>query len=179
MTLTRESTYKEIYNEAIKNGCSPTFADMLAARSAPALHGGDTHYFAGRGTLAKQFENNEEQLNYIVSTAKKAGYNPGVNDVYEPGMAEFIGDPRAFVSPAGGINQIKHVAEERNLTVDGPFKRSRVVKDEPFKPVIHKKILKRLSREMIAADPSLGRKSKREVKEAVMDKHAYKGSGNE
>jgi hypothetical protein len=142
---------------------------------SPALFGGDTYFFAGKGTLADQFKGSEDQLEYLVAQAKRKGYNPNPNDVYTPALAQYPGDPAAFVPPSGGLNHIKHICEERDLSCGGAFKRERKnIGEKEVKPVIHRKIFNRLKREMIAADESLGRKSKREIKEAVYAKHAYK-----
>lgn len=176
MSLHHQSSYDEVYAAAIANGSSPAFADMLASRQAPQAGGGDTTYFKGRGTLAQQFEGVEDQLDYLTKTAKRKGYSPGVNDVYESALASFPGDPAAFVPPSGGVTHIKNVCEERNLSCSGAFKRTSV-KHDPVddKPFIDKKIYKRLAKKMVSENPELSKKGRREVKEAVYNKHAFKG----
>ncbi len=175
MSLRHNSSYDEVYAAAIASGSSPAFADMLASRKAPEIGGGDTAYMKGRGTLATQFEGCEQQLDYLTKTAKRKGYNPGINDIYEASLASFPGDPAAFVPPSGGLNHIKHVCEDKDISCDGAFKRKRSIKDPDNKPFIDKKIYKRLAKKMVSEDPGLAAKPRREVKEAVYDKHAFKG----
>lgn len=150
-------------------------AAMAKEGVAPSLLGGDTYFFAGKGTLAQQFAGAEDQLDFIVARAKRNGYNPNPNDVYEGALARFPGDPAAFVPPSGGINHIKKVCEERDIACEGAYKRERTHKDpNPEKPFIDKKVYKRLARDIVKDDPSLAKKSKQEIKAAVYDKHAYK-----
>ena len=60
----------------------------------------DSTFLANHGTLDKQFEGDDRQLNKVVEEARKRGYNPNPNDTYIPTLARYTGDPLAFV-PAG------------------------------------------------------------------------------
>lgn len=172
-TISRITDGKYVQHEDMPD--NGNIAEMVRLGVAPTLHGGDTYFFAGKGTLSQQFKGAEDQLDFIVAQARRKGYNPGVNDVYTGALARFPGDPAAFVPPSGGINHIKQVCEERDLECAGAFTRKRIGKDpDPEKPFIDKKIYKQLANKMVKEDKALASKSKREVKEAVYEKHAYK-----
>ncbi len=174
-TETQEDAYQKIYDEAIANGCCAIFADMLASRKAPGTKGCDTDWFRGKGTLSDQFSGDQKQLEHTVNVARSHGYNPNMHDVYVPGMARFVGDPEAFVSPAGGLHQVKSTFVSRNQTCHGAVEFESVKMDPPkdAKPVLCEKLVEKLSVDMAAADPKLAKKGKRALREAVIDKHAY------
>jgi hypothetical protein len=153
------------------------FADMLASHRAPASRTTED-FTRGKGTLADQFKGNEGQLNYIVKQAQRKGYTPNIHDIYDGSLAQYIGDPAGFIpSGSDALSHVRAVCEEKNLSCNGAFKRTRVKKDpKPEKPFLEKKLLKKYTRQMVAADPALGRKNPREIKEAVVDKYAYKGN---
>jgi putative FmdB family regulatory protein len=100
--------------------CPKCKAEAMRLFGVPAVIGTDTAYYRGRGTLEKQF-GSDHDLKIRVRQAMRHGYRPSPNDVYEPGLAKYIGDPDAFVS--GGKNQIKKSAAK--LREDVPRIRGR------------------------------------------------------
>lgn len=171
-------TYDEIYAEAISNGCSPLFADMLASRSPP---GGmtDSVAVAGIGTLDNQFKGarGRIQLKKIIDAAKKRGYVPNPNDVYQPGLANGIGDPLAFCpSGAGYRNHVKKVCEMRGVVpLEADVKVNRQhYREEPKSVPLAEKLIKELTPKVIEADPKLRFKKPQEIREAVIAKHGSK-----
>lgn len=100
--------------------------DMLAARRGPAL-GTDTHYFQGLGT-ADPFEGmSAETKKLAIEKAAKAGVDIS-NKRYVGGLALEAGDPRAWVDSRGDM---KRLAEERNLSVEGIVNHKAEVNAEP------------------------------------------------
>lgn len=170
-----QATYQEIYNEAIANGVTPMMADMLASRQGPGLKT-DTTIWGGAGTLDSQFKNNQPHLKLITEAAKKAGYTPNPNYVYQPALAEFLGDPKAFVPPSEGNSHVRKVCEERGWGCEGAVK-IKTPQGPPPKPV---KLAESLIREgvtkMVTDNPDLARKPIRQLREAVIDKHAPQDS---
>ena len=77
----------------------------------------DREYFRGQGTLLDQFTGEEHILEAHIKQAKKDGYTPGINDVYNPMIANKPGDGKAFVPPTGGRGHIKRVCQERNQAI--------------------------------------------------------------
>lgn len=119
--LTASPEIQQRYTQLVTEGSTPRMAEMLALKAAPRVMT-DAVYFASHGNLAKQFENAPcGQLECLVAVAKSRGYTPGMNDVYDPNLAtEGFGDPLAFISPSGGRNHIRRVAEQRDHDLHGP-----------------------------------------------------------
>ena len=152
-----------IYKQAIKNGCAPRLAEMLASRRAPRLDT-DKAFFNGQKGLA---DLPEEYRNNVVKDARACGYEPSPGDIYMPGLAEFRGDPKAFVSRATGAKRkIKeHVRRcERGPSSDPLAKENRVPLGEDI-------VTERIG-DMVAEDPGLlERRSLNDVREEVIHKH--------
>jgi hypothetical protein len=126
----------------------------------PAVVGTDTQYFRQRGTLEKQF-NSDHDLKIRVEQARKHGYNPNPNDVYEPCLAQFPGDPNAFISPSQGKRQIRQAA-------------AKICAPKPAKDGLAENLIQKYSRDMVKEHPSMKRLKPSELREAVLDKHALK-----
>jgi hypothetical protein len=152
--------------------------EILQSQRAPGAVTTD-NYTRGRGTLEQQFpgEVGQRQLNYLVKQAQRQGYNPKHTDIYESTLAKFPGDPAAFVSSGSdALAHVRTVCEERNTSCRGAYNRQRNIPEQKKqKPFLSKSLLTKYTREELAANPSLARKSKREIKEAVVAKYAYKG----
>lgn len=88
-------------------------AEILSTRTFPGTNT-DRELFADYGTLADQFEGEEQVLEKVISESRKRGYNPNPNDLYMPRLAECVGDPLAFVPATGGRSHIKKVAKLRD-----------------------------------------------------------------
>ena len=111
------------YKRMIRNGESPRFAEMCALRSAPRLDT-DTSYIAkmnrerGGMTLAEQFRGNEPVLQHRIEQAKKEGFSPSASDFYEPLLARYPGDSRAWIGAAQGISEIRRRMAEAGEGVE-------------------------------------------------------------
>ena len=92
--------------------------EILKSRKCPGAKD-DTSFFAGRGTLERQFHNDPTYLDKITDNAKKQGYTPNPNDVYFASLARFEGDRRAFISQAEGTAKIKKICEQEGLGCEG------------------------------------------------------------
>lgn len=119
------------YKAMIAKGESPMLAEMLACQTAPKAET-DRELFAGRGTLADQFKGRPQVLAHHIRQARKEGYNPSPNDVYESGLADHPGHHKAFISPSGGRGQAKKRLEEMNTgTHDDGIVRVKKVQRDP------------------------------------------------
>lgn len=104
------------YEDLRRHGQSHNMAEMLTYRQAPASRT-DDDFFRGQGTLDKQVGEDPHYMADITSGYRQAtGHNPNPNYVYQAGLAQYPGDPRAFVSGAGDV---KRRAEELNVNVEG------------------------------------------------------------
>lgn len=166
------------YVDLIEKGNSPLFAEMLALRLAPGART-DREYFADRGKLGDQFVS-EKVCDFYVGEARKHGYNPNPNDVYDSAVARFAGDPRAFISPGGGRGQAADALEAQGFEVsnrlgDGLVSvRSRPGEAAPIEtPHLAPDLIDEMIENRIAANPDLARADRRELVEAVTYEHGY------
>lgn len=105
------------YEQLRRNGESHNIAEMLTYRSAPSSKT-DDDFFRGQGTLDAQVGDDPHYMQQITANYRAAtgGQNPNPNYSYQAGLAQYPGDPRAFVGSAG---EAKRRAEELNVNLDG------------------------------------------------------------
>lgn len=113
----------------------------------------------------------KDQAETLVREAREAGINIS-GKYYMSGLADKRGhrDPAAWIDSAADI---KKVARERNLTVQGIVEHQGIPQPPP-KP---KRLSGRLTREMMARERAMNPGSKMsdgELKEMVKDKYGYK-----
>ena len=89
--------------------------DTLRSRKFPSLNS-DTTFMANRGTLADQLG---DDVGLVTSEAKKRGYTPNYTDTYLPSLADFPGDPKAFVRQDGARGHVRKVCEDQGWECDG------------------------------------------------------------
>jgi hypothetical protein len=168
------STRLALYVRLRREGKDHRWADMLASQRAPRGCTDDT-FFSGLPRLAEQFDS-DRAMNRCISESKKRGYTPGANDVYQPGLARFPGDPEAFVNRTRGRGYIKSLCEKRGWACNGAVNvEAREPESDPYDPKncvpMHKNLVDSYARDMVKANPDLKRKSRAEIKELVLDKH--------
>ena len=99
-----------------QNGESHSIAEMLATRSFPGVKGTDSVFMQGRKLGGQQFEDTAPNVGeHHMAMAAKAGVNTS-GKWYSGTMAEFPGDPRAWVS---GLGDVRRIAKERGIGVAG------------------------------------------------------------
>jgi len=98
-------------------GSSPRLAEMLAEQCPPMLGACDRTFLEGHCN-GSQFSASPMQNDIgdkYAAVAKERGVSIK-GKVYLPGLANYPGDPRAWVSDRG---EVKRLAEERNYKVSG------------------------------------------------------------
>jgi hypothetical protein len=95
------------------NGQSHRMAEMLATRSFPALRT-DTEFNKGRCN-GNQFEGCPARGDWLRAQAEAAGVST-TGKYYSSALAEYPGDPRAWISDRGDVLR---VARENGMTVRG------------------------------------------------------------
>lgn len=164
----------EFYTHLIVNqGQSHSIAEMCALRSPPRCMT-DSVFFSDQGTLQKQFGKRERELNYITKKAIESGYKPNCNDVYNPALAKFPGDPKAFIPATGGRGHVQAVCNERGWSCDGAVKVSgRAPETDPHTPKhkLHPSIVQRRYKQMVKQDPGVVHRDKGEVCAEIIAKH--------
>lgn len=171
------AVYDPPLDKAFERQSDARLRDMLRSQSAPRCMT-DREFFQGIGTLDKQFADDEEGLREVVRIARSHGYNPGAHDVYMDNLAQFPGDPEAFVTPSGGRGQIKRVCEKRGVSCHGAVEVKAVAptRDHVKSPkcLLADDIVDDEIKRRVKKDPSLAKKSRAELREQVIDKHALK-----
>jgi hypothetical protein len=160
-----------LYIKMRREGNTHRFSDMVACQTGPGLMT-DSVFFAGQPRIGDQFVD-DAQRKRVFKVAKQHGYTPGVNDVYEPGLARFQGDPEAFVPPTGGRGYIRKLCEKRGWACEGAVKTAhRPPEKDPYEhsvPLAEDLIRDHMQHE-IKKDPSL-RTKKKELREKIIAKH--------
>jgi hypothetical protein len=138
----------------------------------------DREFFQGHGTLDQQFGGDTASLMEVVSSARAHGYNPGAHDVYMDNLAQFPGDPDAFVPATGGRGHVQKVCEKRGWSCKGSVNvKSAAPKRDAIKSpktdlaedIVQAEVNKRIKR-----DPANAKRSRAELREEVIGKHALK-----
>jgi len=130
-------------------GCAQVF------EAPTAIAGTDSLYYAHKRYLADQMGDGD--LRHRIANAERSGFIPSASAVYEPGLADYPGDPKAFIT--GGQNQINHRLEEMRAK-------------KTSKPVpLAENLVRRYAREMVQKDPNLKKLRKQELRERVIAKH--------
>lgn len=149
------------------------FMEMLKSRKFPGVRT-DAQFLANHGTLDKQFEGDTRQLEEVTGTARKLGYNPSPNDTYIPTLAQFPGDPMAFVPADSPKNHIKKVCEATNRACEGDVNVSRDRK-EPAKTVrLGEDLVQEEAAQRIMKNPEEALKPKEQLRNEILDKHGAK-----
>lgn len=122
-------TYNAIYAQAIANGASPQFADMLASRQPPGTKGTERAFMEGRNNNEDLNRMNKSLRNDLLETARKAGVSVS-GKTYCSGIARFAHDPQAWVS---GRDEVAARCKENGWSCEGNvnFKPAEVPEDLP------------------------------------------------
>lgn len=149
-------------------------ADICASRRAPGCQT-DSTFFAGIGTLDKQFRDKRE-LSDIVKAAKSHGYNPTGNELYSVGLARFPGDPRAFISQGQGKQRVREIVTQDGTGCEGAVTvKARPIDKEPKdKYKLAPQIVKRHLREKLK-NPENAKRGRRELVEQIIHEHGPRG----
>lgn len=157
------------YKRALPYG--ERWAEMCALQIAPGTKGTDRAFLEGRQNNQQLDELPERQAKYMVREAKNAGINIS-GKYYCAGLADSRGwrDPAAWVT---SNDDVLKVARKRRLAVSGsvnydPGPAPRQVK------VLSEGIIKDEMRKELRKNP---RANKGELREKIIDKHAYKVKG--
>jgi hypothetical protein len=141
--------------------------------------GTTTQWLRGHGMLGDQFPSTVEgqkQLHERVAIAQKHGYHPSANDVYDPTVAQFPGDPRGFISSSDPVGHVRRVCEETGTGCDSDLVK---VPAPPADPGPNKRladdIVQREVSKRVAKDPGLAHGDQTALREAVIEKHGFTG----
>lgn len=173
--LASNPTALEFYLNRRCEGMSHNFAAMLACQRFPGTKT-EVMYFEGRHTLADQFKGNEAQLEAVVAAAKAKGYTPGTHDVYEPGLADDLGDPKAFIKPSGGTTELRRKLEANGKSCSGLVKvKGRAPRGPAEKPAaLAPDIVQEIALRKAQENPDIKRMNPRELVEQINHEHGFR-----
>ena len=150
--------------------------DMLEAQEFGGMMTDDV-FLAGLPQI--QHMHNKAEQEYICRKAKEGGYTPKPTDVYQPGLARYKGDPRAFVNHGQARGHVRHICESEGRACEGAVNvEAREPEADPWDKPKHKlspRLIKEMAQKQVAADPKLARLDKRELVEKVVAEHGPQG----
>jgi len=162
------------YLQLRRQGQSVNMAEMLALRAPPRART-DRELFEGQGMLDKQFGGSPGQLEAVVAQAQQHGYRPNPNDVYIPMLANYPGDPLAFVPATGGRNHIRRVCEMRGVSCQGSVDvKGRQPEQEVPAGQLDAGIANEIVDRQIAENPDLARVDRRDLLADAREKHGFR-----
>ena len=159
----------EVYRKALPYG--ERWAVMVATQTPPGTKGTDRAFLEGRQNNQQLDELPKLQAQYMVREARQAGISIAGKQ-YVAGLADRRGwqDPAAWVS---SNDDVLRVARKRRLNVTGSVNYEPA--PEPKRPVVlSESIIRDEMRKELRKTP---RANKGELREKIIDKHAYKVKG--
>jgi hypothetical protein len=144
---------------------------MVATQTPPGTKGTDRAFLEGRQNNQQLDELPKLQAQYMVREARQAGISIAGKQ-YVAGLADRRGwkDPAAWVS---SNDDVLRVARKRRLNVTGSVNYEPA--PEPKRPtVLSESIIRDEMRKALRKNP---RANKGELREKIIDKHAYKAKG--
>jgi len=159
----------EVYKRALPHG--EKWAEMCALQIAPGTRGSDRAFMEGRMNNQQLDEMPAQSAKWMAKEAREAGINIS-GKYYCGGLADTRRwrDPEAWVSSK---DDIMRVARKRRLAVSGTVNYD-PGPAEPKRKLINENIVAEEVRKELRKNP---RAKPGEVRERVIDKHAYKVKG--
>ena len=134
----------------------------------------DSTFFRGVGMLGDQIDTPKD-LDMRVNAARRHGYSPGQNDMYIPTLAQFPGDPRAFVSQADGRGEIKRRCIRNQTSCEGLVNYQAGQRPPRPKVKLAEQTIRRYMKQAIKKDPGAANtpEKKRALRERIIQAHAF------
>lgn len=160
---------QEFYRRMVRDGVTPRAAEMFALQKPPGLRGTDRTFMQGRYNNQQFDAMPKDHAHDVLSAARKAGINPS-GKYYCAGLADGRGprDPGAWVD---SVNDVKRVARDRNLTVEGAVEHKGIPMPRPKSKPLSERITRELMREERRRQPTM---KKGELREYVVSKYGRK-----
>lgn len=147
-------------------------AEMLATRTPPGTKGTDRAFLEGRLTGQSLDKMDPLTRRTWLEHAKRKGVSLS-GKVYQSGLGKDVWDLSAWVDSRS--EQIARCRElGRNLVVNGEYLYQAPEKEPEPEKLLAPKIVEREVNRLIAQDPALKKKKRQELRERVIDRHAYK-----
>lgn len=156
------------YEQCRANGCTDAMAQMLAERQAPGSKGTDRAFMEGRNNGGYLDDMPDFLRQKFLQKAKRAGVSLA-GKTYVSGLATEACDPHAWVS---GVDELMSRVKAQNAHLTGI--REHVAVDVPPPPStpLAEDLVQESVRNLVKSNPGLKAKSKKELREMAIDKHA-------
>lgn len=170
---------KELHGKALKKWereqeqlARENLAAMVETGKTPRGVTNDS-FLGTRGTLASQFDGDPDVFRQVISNAQRAGYNPSSSDVYLSQLADYPGDPKAFVSRSrGGRQQVADVLNEKGVADMSGSVKAKGRQDAPPPAVkLGTDLVESNVDKMIKKTPDLKKVDRRELRSEAVKKH--------
>lgn len=159
------------YKRSLDSGATEAFAVMVALQRPPGTKGTDRAFMEGRCNNQQLDDMPQKQAEWLAREARAAGISIE-GKYYCGGLADHRAwrDPEAWVS---GNDDIRRVAQKRGKTVSGSVNYE-APPVPPKRTLIHEQIVQDEVRKLKKLNP---RAKSRELREQVIEKHAYRAKG--
>ncbi|MFA7177157.1 MAG: hypothetical protein WC114_07915 [Smithellaceae bacterium] len=108
-TISDNPAVQQDYERMRERGQSHNIAEMLALKRTPTLRTDATLLAAVNGAKEDfSFEQDNLHSKAVVKTAKRLGVHP---KQYQPTLADYAGDPKAFIPNDNARGHLKRVAQ--------------------------------------------------------------------
>jgi hypothetical protein len=169
-TISNDPAIQAHYERSRAAGSSHKFAEMVALAQPPGISGTDSVFLEGHCN-GNQFANTPEVGEYYRSVAEAAGVSTE-GKVYKSGLANYPGDPKAWVS---GRGDVLRVVRERNWSCEGAVRHDRVrgiYDGEPDVPLADD-LVDAFVEEAVREHPERGLDLPK-LRREIIEKHGYK-----
>jgi hypothetical protein len=160
--------------QLISQGVAPRLAEMLAAQTPPGAIS-SRGYEAGREGF-KDFDRLPKPVveKYRKTYKRLTGRSMPTNGFYDAGLAQFAGDPAAFVKTADDARAVARARKQKLVgakAIECDYRVATPAKKRGLAP----DIVNRLINEKVQANPALALKPKQELREMVIEQHGPSG----
>lgn len=166
-------TVLALYVISRTKGNDHRWAAQFALQKAPRCDTNDT-FWAGRKSFWQT--HGTEYANSVRKKLESQGVSLGAGKEYLPELARFPGDKEAVVPTHDVRGHIRAVCEKRGMIYNSPTDITcREPDSDPLAPEnckpLGEDIISGYAKHMVQKDPSLAKKSRREIRETVLAKH--------
>jgi len=174
-TRTQPLTRYALYVISRREGNDHKFASMASCQRTPKGVTDDL-FWNGRAHFSQMY--GDDYANDIRRILKNQGVTLGAHEDYCPELARFRGDKEAVISRSQGRGHIKRLCESRGWACEGMVNTdAREPERDPFDNShgMANDLVVDNAQRMVQANPDLQRKSKRELRDMVLEKHGPGG----
>jgi hypothetical protein len=150
------------------------WSEMCALQSPPRAMTDDV-FFEGMKFAGDDMP--KDMLNNILKASARHNFKPPPGANYYSQLARFQGDPEAWVSRSDGRQYIRKLCEKRGWGCEGGVEVAhRQPERDPHEagPKLAEDLVQKRMKEATTRDPSLVRKSRKELRESIIAKHGAK-----